>query len=74
MDNASAGAAYGVTPPDLGSAGKLYSREYLIAFIKNPALASKVSHKFVDGRAHPMPGYDWIQTQEIADMVAYLSQ
>ena len=27
MDNASAGAACeGVTPPDLGSAGKLYSR------------------------------------------------
>ena len=72
MDNASAGAAYGVTPPDLGSAGKLYSKEYLIAFIKNPALASKVSHKFVDGRAHPMPGYDWMQPQEIADMVAYL--
>ena len=72
MDNASAGAAYGVTPPDLGSAGKLYSKEYLVAFIKNPALASKVSHKFVDGKAHPMPGYDWMQAQEIADMVAYL--
>ncbi len=72
MDNASAGAAYGVTPPDLGSAGKLYSKEYLVAFIKNPALASKVSHKFVDGKAHPMPGYDWMQAQEVADMVAYL--
>ncbi len=72
MDNASAGAAYGVTPPDLGTAGKLYTKEYLVAFVKNPALASKTSHKFVDGKVHPMPGYDWMSAQEIADMVAYL--
>jgi ubiquinol-cytochrome c reductase cytochrome c1 subunit len=72
MDNASSGAAYGVTPPDLGSAGKLYDADYLAAFIKNPAKASKVEHKFEDGRVHPMPGYDWMQPQEIADMVAYL--
>lgn len=72
MDNASSAAAYGVTPPDLGSAGKLYDATYLAAFIKNPAVASKVEHKFVDGRAHPMPSYDWMQPQEIADMVAYL--
>ncbi|PKN15557.1 MAG: cytochrome C [Deltaproteobacteria bacterium HGW-Deltaproteobacteria-24] len=72
MDNASAGAAYGVTPPDLSSSGKLYNADYLAAFIKNPATASKVSHKFEDGRVHPMPAYDWMQPQEIADMVAYL--
>ena len=72
MDNASSAAAYGVTPPDLGSAGRLYDASYLAAFIKNPAKASKVEHKFVDGRTHPMPGYDWMQAQEIADMVAYL--
>lgn len=72
MDNATAGSAYGVTPPDLGSSGKLYSKEYLVAFIKNPAIASKVQHKFVDDKAHPMPGYDWMQAQEISDMVAYL--
>lgn len=72
MDNASSAAAYGVTPPDLGTAGKLYSKEYLVAFINDPAKASDVSHKFVDGRAHPMPGYSWMQAQEIADMVAYL--
>ena len=72
MDNASSAAAYGVTPPDLGSSGKLYDATYLAAFIKNPAVASKVEHKFVDGRAHPMPSYDWMQPQEIADMVAYL--
>jgi ubiquinol-cytochrome c reductase cytochrome c1 subunit len=72
MDNASSAAAYGVTPPDLGSAGKLYNADYLAAFIKDPAKASKVSHKFVDDRVHPMPGYSWMQPQEIADMVSYL--
>ena len=72
MDNASAGAAYGVTPPDLSSAGKLYSSDYLAAFIKNPAKAGMVEHKFVDGKAHPMPSFDWMQPQEIADMVAFL--
>ena len=74
MDNASAGAAYGVTPPDLSSAGKLYNADYLAAFIKNPAKASKVEHKFVDGKVHPMPNFDWMQPQEIADMVAFLNQ
>lgn len=72
MDNASSAAAYGVTPPDLSSAGKLYNADYLAAFIKNPAKASKVSHKFVEGRVHPMPAYDWMQPQEVADMVAFL--
>jgi ubiquinol-cytochrome c reductase cytochrome c1 subunit len=28
--------------------------------------------RFKDGRIHPMPGYEWMQPQEIADMVAYL--
>ncbi len=72
MDNASNGAAYGVVPPDLGTSGKLYNADYLAAFIKDPAKAGKVQHKFVDGAAHPMPGYAWMQPQEIADMVAYL--
>ena len=72
MDNASSAAAYGVTPPDLSSAGKLYHADYLAAFIKNPAKAAKVEHKFVDGKVHPMPNFDWMQPQEIADMVAFL--
>jgi ubiquinol-cytochrome c reductase cytochrome c1 subunit len=72
MDDASSAAAYGVTPPDLGSAGKLYNESYLAAFIKNPAKAALVEHKFQDGKIHPMPGYDWMQPQEIADMIAYL--
>ncbi|WP_298749851.1 c-type cytochrome [uncultured Arcobacter sp.] len=72
MDNASSAAAYGVVPPDLSTAGKLYNADYLAAFIKNPAKASNVSHKYTDGKVHPMPGYDWMQPQEIADIVAYL--
>jgi ubiquinol-cytochrome c reductase cytochrome c1 subunit len=74
MDNASSGAAYGVTPPDLSTSGKIYNEDYLAAFIKNPAKASKVEHKFDDGRVHPMPAYDWMQPQEIADMVAFLKE
>jgi len=72
MDDASAAAAYGVTPPDLSTAGHLYNADYLAAFIKNPAKASHVAHKMVDGKVHPMPSYDWMQPQEIADIVAYL--
>ena len=72
MDDASSAAAYGVVPPDLSTAGKLYNADYLAAFIKDPAKAANVSHKFVDGKTHPMPGYGWMQAQEIADMVAYL--
>ena len=72
MDNKSSAAAYGVVPPDLSTAGKIYNADYLAAFIKDPIKASKVDHKFEDGRAHPMPSYNWMQEQEIADMVAYL--
>ncbi len=72
MDDASSAAAYGVVPPDLASSGKIYNADYLAAFIKNPAKAGKVEHKFEDGAVHPMPNYDWMQPQEIADMVAYL--
>ena len=72
MDNASAAAAYGVTPPDLGTAGKLYNADYLASFIQDPAKTAKVSHKFVDGKVHPMPQFNWMQPQEIADVVAYL--
>ncbi|RXJ87461.1 c-type cytochrome [Arcobacter sp. CECT 8985] len=72
MDDASSAAAYGVVPPDLSTSGKLYTKDYLVAFIKEPTLGQKVSHKFVDGRVHPMPSYSWMQPQDIADMVAYL--
>jgi ubiquinol-cytochrome c reductase cytochrome c1 subunit len=72
MDNASAAASYGVVPPDLSSSGLIYDANFLAAFIKDPVKATKTEHKYVDGKVHPMPGYGWMQPQEIADMVAYL--
>lgn len=72
MDDASAAAAYGVVPPDLSTAGLIYDENYLAAFIKDPVKATKTAHAFVDGKVHPMPGYGWMQPQEIADIVAYL--
>ncbi len=72
LDDASAAASYGVVPPDLSSAGHLYDENYLAAFIKDPAKATKTEHKYVDGHVHPMPGYAWMQPSEIADIVAYL--
>jgi ubiquinol-cytochrome c reductase cytochrome c1 subunit len=72
MDNATSAASYGVTPPDLSSAGLIYDRNYLAAFIKNPAKAGQVEHKFVDGKTHPMPAYNWMSDEDIASMVAYL--
>ncbi len=72
MDNASANAAYGVVPPDLSTAGKIYDEKYLANFIKNPPEAAKVAHKFVDGKVHPMPSYNWMPDEDIASIVAYL--
>ena len=72
MDDATSASSYGVVPPDLSTSGLIYDANYLAAFIKNPAKATKTEHKFVDGVIHPMPNYDWLQAQEIADMVVYL--
>ena len=41
MDDATSAASYGVVPPDLSSAGKIYNADYLAAFIKDPAAAAK---------------------------------
>ncbi len=72
MDDATNAAAYGVVPPDLSTAGKLYDANYLAAYIKDPATASLTQHKFQNGASHPMPSYNWMQAQEITDIVAYL--
>lgn len=74
MDNATLSSVYGVVPPDLSSAGYLYDAYYLFNVIKDPVVATKVSHKFADGtKTHPMIAYkDANSDQEIADMVAYL--
>ncbi|MFA6195913.1 MAG: c-type cytochrome [Sulfurimonas sp.] len=75
MSDADAAASYGVTPPDLSLAGKVYDRNYLIAFISNPVKAMHIEHKYPVGgeKVFPMPASDFMQPQEIADMVAYLS-
>ncbi|MGB3962577.1 MAG: cytochrome C, partial [Sulfurimonas sp.] len=39
----------GVTPPSLDHAGVLYDKNYLIALIKDPAMASNVDHKYPNG-------------------------
>ena len=72
MDNASNAATYGVVPPDLTTAGHIYDANFLAAFIKDPAKATHTAHKMVDGKTHPMPSYNWMQPQEVADIVAYL--
>jgi ubiquinol-cytochrome c reductase cytochrome c1 subunit len=72
LDNASANMSYGVVPPDLSTAGKLYNETFLANFIKDPANATKTSHKFVGGKVHPMPGYSWMPEEDIASIVAYL--
>lgn len=64
-------AAYGVVPPDLSSSGLIYEKNFLANVIKNASIATKQTHKF-DGN-HPMPAYDWMSDQEIADIVAYLT-
>ncbi len=62
--------AYGVLPPDLSAAGLIYEKNFLANVIKDIATATKQTHKF--NGAHPMPSYNWMSDQEIADIVAYL--
>jgi ubiquinol-cytochrome c reductase cytochrome c1 subunit len=64
----------GVIPPSLEKAGTLYDKNYLIALIKDPAMASNVDHKYADTMTHPMGSIKTMVTepQQIADVVAYL--
>lgn len=66
--------AYGVVPPDLSNAGKIYNESFLYEFIKDPVKATHLEHKFGpdSGKAYPMPGYEFLGDQVIMDMVAYL--
>ncbi|MGP1450162.1 MAG: c-type cytochrome [Wolinella sp.] len=73
MDSATASASYGVVPPDLSSTGAIYEDNYLASFIKNPAKAADVTHKFSNEKPHPMPAYDWMSDEEIANIVAYFN-
>lgn len=71
LDNATANMSYGVVPPDLSSTGKIYDETFLAHFIKDPAAAAKVQHKFEGGQSHPMPGYGWMSDEDINSMVEY---
>jgi ubiquinol-cytochrome c reductase cytochrome c1 subunit len=73
MSNADAAAAYGVNPPDLSHAGRIYDKNFLANFIYNPVAAMKLEHKYpADGtKVFPMPAFA-LPAQDIMDMVAYL--
>jgi len=64
----------GVVPPNLDHAGAIYDKNYLIALVKDPAMASNVDHKYADTMTHPMGSIKTMFTdnQSIADVVAYL--
>lgn len=65
--------AYGVVPPDLSVAGKVYSESYLYAFINDPVKAMHLTHKFGGdtGRAFPMPAFNFLGDQGVKDIIAY---
>lgn len=73
MPNADAAASYGVVPPDLSSAGRIYDKNYLANFIFDPVSAMHLQHKYTpeSGKSFPMPSYNWMSAQEIMDIVAY---
>jgi len=64
----------GVIPPNLDHAGTIYDKNYLIALIKDPAMASNVDHKYEDTMMHPMGSIKtmMVDNQQIADVVAYI--
>jgi len=65
----------GVTPPSLDHAGAIYDKNFLIALIKDPAMATNVDHKYPNGTmTHPMGSISSMVSapQDIANVVAYL--
>lgn len=74
MSDADSAATYGVVPPDLSLSGRIYDAQFLAALIVDPVKAMHVEHKFpADGATmFPMPASDWMENQEVSDIVAYL--
>ena len=64
----------GVIPPKLDKMGSIYDKNYLIALIKDPAMASNIDHKYKDTSTHPMGSVSsmFATDQSIADVVAYI--
>ena len=71
MDAEMSAQSYGVVPPDLSNAGYMYETNFFANFLKDPAKALKLEHKFGENRAFPMPGYGWMSDQDIMNIVAY---
>jgi len=65
MDAMASSAAYGVNPPDLSNAGKVFDEKFLIAFLQNPAHTAHAKPNFA------MPP-SASSAQDAADIVAYL--
>ena len=66
----------GITPPVLTSVGSIYDKNYLIALIKDPAMAGNVDHKYENTIEHPMGRIKVMMTdsQQIANVVAYMKE
>lgn len=66
----------GAIPPPLDHAGAIYDKNYLIALIKDPAMAMNTDHKFADTMMHPMGSVKsmFVDGQAIADVVAYIAK
>ncbi|RLA67495.1 MAG: cytochrome c1 [Epsilonproteobacteria bacterium] len=64
----------GAIPPNLDHVGGIYDKNYLIALIKDPAMAGNVDHKYKNTIEHPMGRIQVMMTedQQIADVVAYM--
>ena len=62
--------------PSLENAGSLYDKTYLIALIKNPAIAMNTEHKYADTMMHPMGAISVMlpNEQDIANVVAYIKK
>jgi ubiquinol-cytochrome c reductase cytochrome c1 subunit len=71
MDPVTASASYGVNPPDLSNIASVVDKKFLANFIKNPAHAALLEHKFNDSKPYPMPSF-YGSDQDLADIVAYL--
>jgi len=75
MDENLSTEAYGVNPPDLSLAGRIYDEKFLAALIIDPTMALKLTHKFGDERPFPMTQFFGVGGdihEEVADIVAYL--
>jgi len=73
VPDADAAASYGVVPPDLSQAGRIYDKNYLANFIFDPVSAMHLQHKYSpeSGKMFPMPPFP-LPAQDIMDMVAFL--